>query len=82
LQQGFVLRGNLGNNLLKNPRFYFCLSFFGVKNEAFVLFQFRGNVAFCVNQGLLANVFRRNLGGVGFGNFQIITKYFVVTDLK
>ncbi len=54
----------------------------GREDLLFVLFQFGGDVALGVLDGLLANVVGRNFGAMGVGDFDVVTKHFVEPDFE
>ncbi len=56
--------------------------FVGREHVLFVLFQFRGDVAFGVFDRLFANVVGRNLRAVRMRNLQIVAKNLIESDLE
>ena len=55
--------------------------FLGTENLIFKGLQFRNNITFPIDQGLLADKAIRHLGNLPFGHFNIIAKDFVESDL-
>ena len=54
----------------------------GAQGLVFEFFQFRGDKAFCVFQGLAADVIHWRLPGLGAGNFDVVAVYPVITHFQ
>ena len=55
---------------------------FRTRNDRFAFLHFGRNVTFRIDSRLLTDIFRRDLVRMNFGNFDVIAKNLVVTDLQ
>ena len=91
VQTRYLVRVNLnGGNELVQRLYQLCVKLcfqyqyfvFGTEYLLFVLFQFLRNVAFGIDQRLLANPFLRHFIFVHVAHFDIVTEHIVITYLQ
>ena len=81
LANPFCLFGDTAADFLKKRLFDVENLLFGGKDLLFVLFQFRRHKAFGSHERLLAVVVIGNQVKVGFGNFDVVAKDLIETNL-
>ncbi len=75
-------RTNFRFHRLVNPKLQFLGLFAGGEGFRLKFFQLRRDVALRIDQGLLADIVRRDGEFVGVGNFEIVAEYVIESDFQ